>query len=55
MPAYLKPITVKCVCGKPATVEVFNAMNAQLGRWCAACGAAYVKQLNAPAKGKGAK
>ena len=30
----------RCHCGKPATHELFNGVNAQIGRYCERCGKA---------------
>jgi len=46
--AYSEPIlNERCRCGKPSRVEVFNRVNALVGRYCARCGAQRVKELNA--------
>ena len=34
-----------CRCGKPATVALFNEKNAEIGRFCAACGKRELKRL----------
>jgi hypothetical protein len=48
MPAYLKELDTQCPkqCGRRGRVEVFNALNSSLGKYCRYCGQAIVKQLN---------
>ena len=39
--AHLRPIRqARCHCGRPATHELFNGVNAQIGRYCERCGQA---------------
>ena len=39
--AHLRPVRQpRCHCGKPATHELFNGVNAQIGRYCGRCGEA---------------
>lgn len=43
---WLRPISGACRCGRPATHELSNWMNAPLGRYCRACGKKEVTRLN---------
>lgn len=44
--AYLRDITAKCRCGARATVQLFNFQNAPQGRYCKACGARVLREVN---------
>lgn len=46
--AYLKELTVShCKkCGKRATIELFNRVNASQGRYCKPCGRAALRQMS---------
>lgn len=44
MAAHLRPLP-RCKCGKPATEELFNAVNAPSGRFCDRCAPKALKEF----------
>ncbi len=47
MPAYIVVLVPPlCLCGKRATVEVRNGVNASVGKFCRSCGNRKVLELN---------
>ena len=44
-PFWLRTIGWTCPCGRPATIELMNARNAPIGRFCRRCGQREVSRL----------
>lgn len=55
MPSTLKPYTPRCLCGKPATHQVYDRLNNYRGMWCKPCGTQYVRELDAKEKAETVK